>query len=81
VFKNFIDYFNGLYQYVEEKNKIIYTLKLTFNGFKVERNYIQKIQDIIKKFQQNLKILWINTNDLENVDLEDFEKLFKLMNG
>jgi hypothetical protein len=81
VFKNFIDYFNGLYQYVEEKNKIIYTLKLTFNGFKVERNYIQKIQDIIKKFQQNLKILWINTNDLENVDLEDFEKLFKLMIG
>lgn len=81
MFKNFIDYFNGLYQYVEEKNKIIYTLKLTFNGFKVERNYIQKIQDIIKKFQQNLKILWINTNDLENVDLEDFEKLFKLMNG
>ncbi len=81
MFKNFIDYFNGLYQYVEEKNKIIYTLKLTFNGFKVERNYIQKIQDIIKKFQQNLKILWINTNDLENVDLEDFEKLFKLMIG
>lgn len=59
--------------------RTINSIKVTLNGFTVESDYIRRISNIIKKLTLNLKTLWINTNDLDNVTLEDFGMLFRLI--
>lgn len=69
----------GLTEYTRKEKIILYTVKITISGFTVKEDLVGYLVKGVQGLQENLKTLWIHTNDLENVTLEDFMGLFRLM--